>query len=417
MTTGLDRPEAPLDAIISPALELAWLVAKASSEARPPTPFPSALRPLLNFTKLNTRARATLRRVLDEDDEFRAKVALAVTDEAGRAAALFLQRPEGWEGELANLEADRAGAAARGDEGRVEREAMRKLAGAEAARRRSDAALAEARASLERATAEVAVERQQRRQLEAQASRSDRRAESLAAERDRARQRADAVADEVADLRATVTRLQAELTERDAVPDAVRVGVKKLEGAIEAARDAVGEIARALDAGRSVPKPNAPPRRPTQKRVPLRLPLGLLDDSVEAAEYLVRTPGVKVFVDGYNATLSVWAGVALAEQRIRLLDAANELAARSGAGVLVVFDGDEQAGRVPPEGRRSVTWRFSPPGVEADDVILDLIDATPISIPVVVASSDRRVQDGARSRGANVMTTVQLFGVLRREAG
>jgi rRNA-processing protein FCF1 len=57
---------------------------------------------------------------------------------------------------------------------------------------------------------------------------------------------------------------------------------------------------------------------------------------------------------------------------------------------------------------------FSPEGVTADDVLLDLVDAHPLAEPVVVASSDREVRDGARARGANTISSPQLLAVLGR---
>ena len=37
-----------------------------------------------------------------------------------------------------------------------------------------------------------------------------------------------------------------------------------------------------------------------------------------------------------------------------------------------------------------------------------------VTRPVLVASSDRRVQDGAAALGANVISSAQLLGALRR---
>jgi predicted RNA-binding protein with PIN domain len=146
----------------------------------------------------------------------------------------------------------------------------------------------------------------------------------------------------------------------------------------------------------------------------VRLPAGVFDDSVEAAEYLVRHPAVVVLVDGYNVSKTAWATAPLEEQRNRLTDALAELNARSGADVVAVFDGSDVERSATAAARAAVRVRFSPPGVEADDVILGLIDEYPPSRPVVVASSDRRVGDGARDRGANVLSARQLIAALRR---
>ena len=151
--------------------------------------------------------------------------------------------------------------------------------------------------------------------------------------------------------------------------------------------------------------------------MPVRLPPAVFDDSREAAEFLCRRPGAVLLVDGYNATLagSPWGELELAEQRRRLVDALAELAARTGAEVEVVFDGAEGAGPppVPSAGRRPVRVRFSPPGVEADDVVIARAAAIPVDRPVVVASSDRRVQHGVERHGANVVGADQLMALLR----
>ena len=64
--------------------------------------------------------------------------------------------------------------------------------------------------------------------------------------------------------------------------------------------------------------------------------------------------------------------------------------------------------------RPAVRVRFSPPGVEADDVIIELAGSIPAIRPVIVASSDRRVRDGARRHGANLLGARQLTEALRR---
>jgi predicted RNA-binding protein with PIN domain len=151
------------------------------------------------------------------------------------------------------------------------------------------------------------------------------------------------------------------------------------------------------------------------RRVPLRLPGGIFDDSVEAAEHLLRSPDVALVVDGYNVTMTGWPTLAAAEQRRRLVGALAEVAARTSTEIDIVFDGaDIGAVPVPAPVRSLVHVRFSPAGVEADDVVLDLVAHLPPARPVVVASSDNRVRDGARALGANVVHARQLLDALRR---
>ncbi|MDP8938611.1 MAG: NYN domain-containing protein, partial [Actinomycetota bacterium] len=154
---------------------------------------------------------------------------------------------------------------------------------------------------------------------------------------------------------------------------------------------------------------------PPPRRRPAPLPPGVLDDSAEAADHLVRVPGVVVLVDGYNVSQTGWPGLPIAEQRRRLVDALSELAARTGADVSVVFDGADTPWPAPvATTARAVKVSFSPVGVEADDVVLRRVAELPPWRSVVVASSDRRVQDGARESGANVVSSAQLLAALRR---
>ena len=203
---------------------------------------------------------------------------------------------------------------------------------------------------------------------------------------------------------------------------------KELSAAAAAASrlaSALGGAARAIDPGagrrRTAPRSDstagsdqrAGHRRPKPKRSPVPLPPGIFEDSVEAAEFLVRVPGVLVLVDGYNVTKTSWPDLDLTAQRRHLLDALCDLNARTGAHVHVVFDGVDQAAtpRTAP-GCRDVQCEFTPGGVEADDVIIALAKQLPVSRALTVVSSDRRVQRGARSHGANLLEASQLCQLL-----
>jgi predicted RNA-binding protein with PIN domain len=136
---------------------------------------------------------------------------------------------------------------------------------------------------------------------------------------------------------------------------------------------------------------------------------------VEAADHLFRVPGMVVLVDGYNASQLGWFELPIAEQRRRLVDALTEAVARTGADISVVFDGADPVwpALVPTTARR-VKVSFSPAGVEADDVVLARVADLDPGRPVLVASSDRRVRDGAEALGANVISSAQLLAALRR---
>lgn len=159
----------------------------------------------------------------------------------------------------------------------------------------------------------------------------------------------------------------------------------------------------------------AAPEQARVRREPVVLPGGMFDDTVEAAEHLLRTPGATLVVDGYNVTMEGWPELGAAAQRRRLVVALSDLAARTSTRVELVFDGAEvEPLTVPAPTRPLVRVRFSAPGVEADDVVIDLVGRIPAATPVIVASSDNRVRAGSRRWGANLIHARQLVDVLRR---
>lgn len=123
-----------------------------------------------------------------------------------------------------------------------------------------------------------------------------------------------------------------------------------------------------------------------------------------------------MLVDGYNVSLAGWGHEDLPAQRRYLTARLAGLAARTGVAVRVIFDGAEHRQLPSPSGtaRDAVRVAFSPAGVDADEVIIDLVDDLRASTPVVVATSDRRVVDEVARRGANVISTPQLLALLGR---
>ena len=427
-------------------------MARAGEEDTPVVPAPVALRPFLQFAKLPVRAVVAARRAVDADEEFRARVADAVAEEhVGRAGWLWLTRPSGWEAELDALASGAAEAGEAAAERRAENDARRRLAGAEAATQRAEAAAASAQVEAARAAAALAEERRSRRAAAEDAEDLTRRLHRAISERDQARTERDKARDEASQARRRASEFEEALDELRRRPpppvedapapdpgppidpgppaDEVRRAASAL---LEAAAAAAGmasslrQAAVALGAGPPVVEPPAPPAppapsppRPRRLRPPRRtavaLPPGVLDDSVEAADHLIRVPGMAVLIDGYNASQLGWFELPIAEQRRRLVDALTELATRTGADVSVVFDGADPVwpAAVPTTARR-VRVSFSPADVEADDVVLARVADLGPGRPVLVASSDRRVRDGARALGANVISSAQLLAALRR---
>lgn len=405
-----------------------------------------------------------MRRLLEEDEDFRTRVRDAVVElpgreDLGRASLLFLERPDGWEAELEAL-VDAAEAAAEEEAaGRAASVAARRLAAVEAALTRAEADLAPLRATVERLRGELAEARRARRTVESDAGRLRKRIAELEAQVGALAGRAGA--DDVAGRAAAVAAAEAraEAAEVAAAEAEARAGAAleaaaaarrpppaqapappevdhraaadAVSGAVEAVQALAAALGRAADAltahdGAPPWPPEAadrtsedrPPRaldrvQPSAKRAPVALPPALFDDTVEAVEHLLRVPGATVFVDGYNVTLTTRGELALPDQRRWLVDAVGRASARTGAEFQVVFDG-ALAERTAAERRHlGVRVRFTSPDVEADDEILALVAGLPADRPAVVVSDDRRVRDGARRLGANVIGVGPLVASLR----
>ena len=467
-----ELPLSALDGLLRPALEMALIVGRRGEGEEPPLPVPRGLRPFLRFTRLPDRALTATRRVLDDDDEFRSAVRDATSEEVvGRAGWLFLDRPAGWEEELAELAAAAAEAAGEARGARTERETSRRLAAVEESLRGAEAELGRRVAELAEVKERLTIERRARRRAESETGRLRKRVAGLESDLDEGRRQAGGdgdVAAELHDLRQRFAALEAEhrraqervhqlereqsaagggggggaplsgavpnernlpgdrVVDVEALADAVTATVSTLAGALATAARQLAPFAPPAPPSATAPAPapappptssaraSAAPSRPAPQ--PVRLPPGVWDDSVEAADHLVRVEGVLVVVDGYNVTKLARPELPLPEQRRWLADAAAELAARTGAHLELVFDGAGHGASAPADRQRRarVQVRYSPDGVEADDVVIGLVAELAGAHPIVVASDDRRVQEGSRRGGANVITVAQLLAVLRR---
>jgi predicted RNA-binding protein with PIN domain len=424
-------------------------VARAGEAASPPVPAPQVLRRYLHFARLPAPALDIARRALDEDTDFRERVAGSLSQsDVGEAGWLWLRRPDGWEARLdaitrAEQERERADREERG-----ERDAQRKLVHAEDRARRAEALAAAHARELVELRAGLAEERGTRQAVERDADEIVVQARELNEQRQAAIRRLKEVEAELARRNGEVKALRVELRARDTELDALRSAPPPTVAPApppppapqaSTTRDAalaaaVGGAARAADALSAalaqasallepaatpqLPSPPPPvdaPGRHVSRRKSAALPPGVLDDTPEAAEHLLRVPKGVLVVDGYNVSMTAWGSHPIAVQRARLVDALAALHARTGTDVEVVFDGAEPVGPVVPAAARAgVRVRFSPPDVEADDVVLERLDTLPSERCVVVASSDARVREGARRRGANVLSAPQLIAALRR---
>jgi predicted RNA-binding protein with PIN domain len=423
-------------------LEAAFRVARLGEKADPVEPAPPTLRPYLGFSRLPDTALEPVRRAVDDDDDFRARVLEAASeDELGEAPWLWLARPDGWEERLAELEEAVRREQETEQEAREERSARRRVVQLEAALRRAEARAAEQTARAQQAREEMTAERNRRREVE-------RASAAVRDELARARVERDGALADRDDLRAALARAEADLAARPAevsspqggsdraapveTAPAVIVDTDALARALGEATAALGNAAEAVAAAVSAVSVSAP-EEPTSaedadvtarpgreqapapaRRHPARLPGGVFDDSLQAAEHLLRIPSVLLLVDGYNVSNAVWPGLPLPDQRTRLTDALGELQARTGAAVQIVFDGAVGQGPWVAGGRPAVQVRFSPPDVEADDVLVEIIEGEPPGRTVVLATSDRELRDRARRLGANLLGARQLSAAMRR---
>ena len=398
--------------LFDPILDLALTVAKKGKRAKPAIAPPARLVPMLKFTKLPDKAKATVLDVLDTDAEFRKRVATAATEKAvGRTGMAYLERNDGWEA-FVNQMLEAA------DEPIIEasspsKKALHQLEVSERARKRAEdelaelhrqvaileafeagrgsehAALTAERDELAKANAELAEQRQR-------AVSELKRTEEIMARHIAERKRLESLVETMTAAQLSTTAVGGAVTDAE-----VRSTIELLEGSMADMSMQLAALRRAA----------TPERVPTARRVALPVPHGLLDDSIEYAEYLLSVPNMTVLVDGYNVTKLAHDDWDLDRQRAWLDQGLRSLVARVSATFDVVFDGADVV--APAASRDSgVRIRFSPDGVEADDVIIEAVAAIDQTRPVTVVSSDKRVRSGAAKSGANVLFSVQLLALL-----
>ncbi|HTN81887.1 MAG TPA: NYN domain-containing protein [Acidimicrobiales bacterium] len=397
--------------LVADALEAALVVA-----IKDPANAPKTLQRFLKFQKMPATAMPALRKALDTDDAFRERVAGVITPGViDEASTLFLTRPDGWEDELEQLGAARSQAEVDAQEAKAEKSAQRKLKSAEAARVKAEERVKDLSLELDRAKAALEQERVARRQAETTAHNVTWDVDNL---RKRVRELEAAAAawdDERAELmhRAVASpEPSAPPIEPVAAPD-----LGPVVDALQAARDAFDAAARAVDdALAATPVPSGEPalaerriRPQKHMRRPVPLPGGVRDDSDEAARFLLRLRHVITIVDGYNVAKRAWPELpSLVDQRDRLIDRLIGVHASTRSEIRIVFDGTQAGGSVGSK-NQPITVQFTEAGVTADDEILRIVPMVPRERPVVVASSDREVADGARRLGANVISAEQLL--------
>src|SRR5438132_7830868 len=158
--------------LLKPALEAVMQVARQGEAAEPTEPAPAQLRRYLRFARLPAPALDIARRVVEEDDAFRERVAQQLTeDDVGEAGWLWLTRPAGWEERLEELRKHQQEQEHAVHEERAEREAHRRLSGAEDRARRAEVALTARSRDVAQALDQLAHEHALREHAEAELTR------------------------------------------------------------------------------------------------------------------------------------------------------------------------------------------------------------------------------------------------------
>ncbi|WP_116998357.1 NYN domain-containing protein [Desertimonas flava] len=387
------------------ALEFAVGVADAGQRLKPPLVFPPELKPFLKQQRLPGAGLGRIRRAIEADPEYRHRLAVAATAELVDPIGLeWLRREEGWEDRISTLIEAEAEAAAEADAALALKRSERRREAAEqvAVRTRTElAALTEqleertrelseradhhqaSGAELEQLRADLAAAKQAARHAGDRTNAAQQRLAGVEAERDAALARA-------AEAERQRDELLAARAEQHGVPvSATQLG--ELRELAEWAKGIADRMSRLVDV------------RPA-RRVPIGLPGPLARDPRKAAEYLLKTPSVLVFVDGYNVAKLTWPDLDLQAQREHLLDAVDTVARRYGSDITVVFDGADIPGSH-TRARRLARVRYSPGGVIADDVIRSEVSAADASRPVVVVTNDAEIRRDVTAAGANVVAS------------
>ena len=132
------------------AIEFAVLVAEEANKGKRSLPFPKELRAQFGVARIPTGALGRLRRVIEADDTFRARIAVgAVPELVDPIGILWLQRPAGWEDRVRELLAVRAAEERDADLRTALKRAEKRRAAAEQVAIRSQATIVEQQATLD----------------------------------------------------------------------------------------------------------------------------------------------------------------------------------------------------------------------------------------------------------------------------
>ncbi|MGZ4672277.1 MAG: NYN domain-containing protein [Ilumatobacteraceae bacterium] len=401
------------DQALRSALEFAVDFAAAGAKVRPPLSFPVELKRFLRVHKLPTAALSQVRQAVEGDDDFRHRLASEATaDRVDQVGMLWLSRPDGWADRIFDVLPENA----------VDHEAAMRRA--ERRRQAAEEKATRGRAELIRLAVELERERAAKTLVVAEADRLRAELDDLR-QRLREAQRAEhAAAQALAKAEAELVEARRALDESSpsspSSPELDTTAVRSLiDGAVSASSEVLRLLAAALAEVEPVGDPpeaeHAAPVRHSRpaRRVPIRLPGGVLAGSVESAEYLLRTAGAQVLIDGYNVAKLGWPSLDLDHQRQQCITTTENLAKRWNIAMTIVFDGATIEG-AHASGRRRVRIIYSPEGVSADDVLRAEVAAASRDQPVVVVTNDRAIISDVVAAGANTVASDAFLAVTRR---
>ena len=377
---------------------------------------PASLRRVAASDRLPPPLTRALLRELDSNDWLREKVATEWHEQeqpdptrSARVAALFLDRPDGWEAGLAGLIAAESAESQQDELARAQAEVERLTAELQVARSRTKAAEKKMRQAEKEAAARTKANRADTNRALREGS--GREAE-LASQLDEARKDLDRQRQELRTAHEAGRILKGELLR------ARRAGAPPESASVESpwsVRDPVA-LAKHLDQLASASAATASPTPPEPEAKGLAPPpKGVRPDEAVMIDWLLSqaTP-TTLLVDGYNVTYHLDpVDFHTAEVRERLNQGLARLrqAASGPLRVVVVYDSGE-GGDEEFSGPGGVEVRFTDRGVLADDVILDLVSDLPGL--VVAVSSDRFVRETAEARGARGLWSQALAGWISR---
>ena len=144
------------------------------------------------------------------------------------------------------------------------------------------------------------------------------------------------------------------------------------------------------------------------------VPAGRLEDDPMTLFAWLDAPDVHLLVDGYNVAKAPagFPDLDLPSQRERLLEGLERLTLRKKVPTTVVFDGSDVGPGKSRLARTRVRVEYSRSGETADDHLIAKLTTLPPH-PVVLATSDKELQDRAAAEGATIATASQLLELLR----